>query len=81
MRDCAGLAERQPLQRELDRIADELVAVRNAIMVAAESDNSPVPPASGPHRRAHAKNPEPGMRICSKCRKKLAGGRPVLDVG
>jgi hypothetical protein len=71
LRDCAGLAERQPLQRELDRIADELVAVRNAIMSVAEPDNIPEPPASGHHRWARAKNPQPGMRICSKCRKKL----------
>jgi hypothetical protein len=71
LRDCAGLAERLPLQRELDRIAGELVAVRNAIMVVAERDTGPERPVSAHHRRARAKNPEPGMRVCSMCRKKL----------
>jgi hypothetical protein len=71
LRDCAGMAERFPLQRELERIADELIAVRKAIMVIAETEDDPRPPVSAHDRRAHAKNPEPGMRICSKCRTKL----------
>ena len=71
LRDCAGLAERLPLQRELVRIADQLVAVRKAIMVMAEPEDGPNPPISAHDRRVRAKNPEPGIRICSKCRTKL----------
>ena len=71
VRDCAGLAERLPLQRELERIADQLIAVRKAIMVMAEPEADPNPPVSAHDRRVRAKNPEPGMRICSRCRTKL----------
>jgi hypothetical protein len=71
LRDCAGLAERLPLQRELERIADQLIAVRKAIMVMAQADDDPRPPLDAHDRRVRAKNPEPGIRICSRCRKKL----------
>ena len=39
VRDCAGLAERLPLQRELERIADQLIAVRKAIMAIADGED------------------------------------------
>lgn len=72
LRDCAQAAERLPLQRELDRIADQLIVVRKAIMIMAEPAVDPRPPPVSRHyRRAEAKNPEPGMRVCSKCRTKL----------
>jgi hypothetical protein len=71
VRDCAGMAERFPLQRELERIADQLIAVRKAIMLMAKPMDDPRPPVSAHDRRVRAKNPEPGMRVCSKCHTKL----------
>ena len=73
LRDAAREAERLPLQRELTRIADELLAIREGIM---ESDTEPVvssqrTPAYDRNARTRAKNPRSGFRQCSKCRSLL----------
>ena len=79
IRDCARAAEQFHLERELTRIADELLAVRKAVMEWTPDIPEPEPePEPEPDyrrdTRTRAKNPSPGRRICSKCRVELPVG-------
>lgn len=70
LRDCAREAERAPLAREISRIADELLAIRKAVMDTgiANLDTGIANQDYSRNARAREKNPEPGMRRCSICK-------------
>lgn len=69
LRDAARQAQSAALKRDLERIADELLTIRKAVM--GEPDEMPGYNHKTPdylrQRKCREKNPAPGLRQCSKC--------------